>query len=69
MNENKNLGVLRQVVEGFKTANVVIEINLELLGGDIEHKDEHTDILEDVVSLRLKVLLHKAVLTTAIPKR
>lgn len=51
MNENKNLGVLRQVVEGFKTANVVIEINLELLGGDIENKDEHADILEDVVSL------------------
>ena len=69
MNENKNLGVLRQVVEGFKTANVVIEINLELLGGDIENKDEHADILEDVVSLWLKVLLHKAILTTAIPER
>ena len=46
----------------------MLEVDLELFRGDIEYENENTDVLEDVVSLTLKVLLHEAVLTTTIPQ-
>jgi len=46
----------------------VLEVDLELLRGDVEDEDEHADVLEDVIALRLKVLLHEAILTTTIPQ-
>ncbi len=69
MNEDKNLSILRKVSESTETTFVVIKVNLELFRSDIENKDEHSYVLKDVISLRLKVLLHEAVLTTAIPER
>ena len=68
MNEDKNFSILRKVSESTETTFVVIEVNLELFRSDIENKNEHSHVLKDVISLRLKVLLHEAVLTTAIPE-
>ena len=68
MDQYKDLGILRKVSQGTQTVNVVIKVDLELLRRDIEDEDQHSYILEDVVSLRLKVLLHKAILTATIPQ-
>lgn len=69
VNENEDFGTLREVSKSIEAVDVVIEVDLELLGCDIEDKNEHSHVLEDMVTLRLKVLLHEAVLTTTIPKR
>ena len=68
MDQYEDLGILRKVSQGTQTVNVVIKVDLELLRRDIEDEDQHSYILEDVVSLRLKVLLHEAILTTTIPQ-
>lgn len=51
MNENEDFGTLREVRECVKTVDVVIKVDLELLGCYIEDKNEHSHVLEDVVTL------------------
>lgn len=46
----------------------MIQITDKLFGGDIKDKDQHLNILENVLPLRLEVLLHEHVLTTAVPE-
>lgn len=44
------------------------KVACEVLGGHIEHENQHFDILEDVLALSLEILLHEHILTTAVPK-
>ena len=46
----------------------MLQVHLELFRGDIEDEDQHAHVLEDMVSLRLEVLLHEAILAAAIPQ-
>ena len=69
MDEDEDLGILREVRQRAQAVHVVFEVDLELLRRHIKDKNEHADVLEDVVSLRLKVLFHEPVLTATIPQR
>ena len=44
------------------------QVFVALLTSHVKHKDQHFYILENVLPLRLEVLLHEKILTTAIPK-
>lgn len=67
VNENEDFGILRQVSQRTQTIDVVLQVDLELFGCHVEDENEHAHILKDVVSLRLEVLFHEAVLSTTIP--
>ena len=69
VDEDEDLGVLREVGQRAQAVHVVLQVDLELLRGHVEDENEHADVLEDVVSLRLEILLHKSVLATTIPQR
>ena len=68
VDEHEYLGVLAEICQRTQAVNVVLQVDLELLGGHIEDENEHAHVLKDVVSLRLKVLLHEPVLPAAIPE-
>jgi len=68
VNENEDFGILRQVSQRTQTIDVVLQVDLELFGCHVENENEHAHILKDMVSLRLEVLLHEAVLSTTVPQ-
>jgi hypothetical protein len=46
----------------------VLDVTVNILRGNVKDKDEHLNVLENVFTLGLEVLLHKHVLTTTVPK-
>ena len=68
MDEYKNFRVLRQVSEGTQTIHVVLKVRLEFFRSHVEDKDQDANVLENMISLRLEVLLHESILTAAIPQ-
>lgn len=45
------------------------QVACKVFGSDVEHKNEHLNIFKNMFALSLEVLLHKHILTTAVPKR
>ena len=44
------------------------QISWEVLRCDVKDENENLYVLENMISLRLKILLHKHVLTTTVPQ-
>ena len=46
----------------------MFDVTVDVFGSDVENKNKHFYVLENVFTLGLEVLLHKHVLATAVPK-
>lgn len=68
MHEAEDLGALGEVTQSTQAGLVVLEIVHKLLACDVKHENKHFHVLENVLTLRLEVLLHEHVLTAAVPQ-
>ena len=66
--QNKNLGVRRVLLELLERLGEDFDVFDDLLGFHIKHVYQHLNHLEDVVLLLCEIVLHKHILTTAIPE-
>lgn len=68
MYEAEHLGVRAVLNDRLQAALVVVHVALQFSRFNVEHVDEHLDVPEDALSLRLKVVLHERLLTAAVPQ-
>ena len=68
VNQAENLGFGRELAESSDAVFKLLHILLVVFGGHIEHVNQNLNVLENVVSLALEELLHKGILSSAVPK-
>lgn len=68
VHETEDFGVGRVVQYGLQAGLVVVHVSVQLPALYIEDVDKDGDIPEDVVFLRLKVLLHERLLPATVPE-
>ena len=62
MDEAEDAGVARVLHQRLETRLVVVHVLFQLPALDVEHIDQHLDVVEDVVALARKVVLHERLL-------